>query len=655
MKRFFSLSLLTLTLLISTVGMAPVVHAQGVSCSTAGSDPDTCIPDGPDTAVGGEGVVNPQAAGAISEGEKAPAAKEGDPADAYGSVMQWILKLFAWLLGVAALTLNYAVYYTVVMMGSYVKDLSAIGVTWTILRDIGNIFLIFGFLAVGVTTILNVDWYGKGTKMLPMMFIAAVFLNFSLFFTEAIIDTGNLFATQFYTQIIGGGQIPPPSFSLTSVNQEGISNKIMNKLGLQTLYGDGTANTAIFKGANSWIVGFMGVILFIVTAFVFFTLAFVLIARFVILIFLIILAPVGFAGLAVPMLAKRAGEWWSKLFEQTITAPILMLMLYVALAVITDVKFLTGFGMQTITGGAATGFVDNYNLVGFGSFILSFIVAMGLLIVVVIQSKNLSAFGASWASKTAGALTFGATAWAGRTGIGWGANRAAKYLRSTRLGRVPLVGTGIVKGFDKVASGSFDVRGATLGGGLKAAGINAGDAQKGGYKADLKERIESRTKYAGELKGRELTDMEKARQAILQKEIADENKKLNEARMQFARTKDPMFQTQISVLEHNLAPLTKELDDLERVTDKGAQRKYAGNLELDYLGLSKDSFFNKYINLAANTEAAKKIRDEAKKSSDDKTMDAFKKALKKIGEEEKPEEKKEEKKEEEKKPEPPKA
>ena len=89
-------------------------------------------------------------------------------------------------------------------MGNYVNNLSAVGVTWRILRDLGNIIIIFGFLAIGITTILNVNWYGGKMKMLPMLLVSAVFLNFSLFITEAVIDTGNLFATQFYTQINGG-------------------------------------------------------------------------------------------------------------------------------------------------------------------------------------------------------------------------------------------------------------------------------------------------------------------------------------------------------------------------------------------------------------------------------------------------------------------
>ena len=72
--------------------------------------------------------------------------------------MQLIMNLFAWLLGVAAITLDNAVYYTVVTMGNYVNNLSAVGIVWQVLRDIGNIVLIFGFLAIGITTILNVNW-----------------------------------------------------------------------------------------------------------------------------------------------------------------------------------------------------------------------------------------------------------------------------------------------------------------------------------------------------------------------------------------------------------------------------------------------------------------------------------------------------------------
>jgi hypothetical protein len=551
-----------------------------------------------------------------------PTSYQADKTDAaYNTIMAKVMSLFAWLVGVAAITLDNSVYYTVVKMGSYVNQLDAVGVTWRILRDIGNIMLIFGFLAAGIATILNIEMYGWGKKMLPMLLVGAVFINFSLFITEAIIDTGNLFATQFYTQINGGpAGVKDFDKGAITVSNEGISNKIMGQLGLQTIYGNGKARTEIFDRGNPWIIGFMAIILFIVTAFVMFSLAFILIARFVILLFLIILAPVGFAGLAVPKLAKRAGQWWDALFEQTITAPVLLLLLYIALAVITDAKFLAGFNSSSNPDWV--GFASN-NLTGFASVFLSFLVAMGLLLAVVIASKKMSAFGAGWASSAAGKLTFGATAWAGRTTVGWGASRAAKALRGTALARVPLIGTGAVRGLERVATGSFDVRGVAMGGGLKGIGVEAGTAQKGGYRADLKGRIESRTKYASELTGEKLTDQETADVAVIENRIAEMRKS------QKGKTA-----TQVMEINEQIKVQEKEIEKLEENTDKGAKRKYASNLQLGYLGLDEKAFFNKYINFAANTEAAKKIKEDAKKSKDDKELDMLRKALKKAGGEE---------------------
>ena len=664
MRKFLPTSFIALALVVSASSFAPVAHAQFCDSAQICTYSTQAAADAASASYAAAGELTPaqQAASAAATPAASsvydPAAAKtktdyGDTDSAYNGIMIKIMSLFAWLVGVAAVVLDYAVYYTVVTMGNYVNHLSAIGVTWRVLRDIGNIMLIFGFLAVGITTILNVEWYGGGKKMLPMMLVAAVFLNFSLFISEAIVDTGNLFATQFFTQI-NGGDLPTAGASglltnasgatLTTAN-EGISSKIMSQLGLQGIYGsamDPAKAKFLFTGANQWFVGFMGIILFIVTAFVMFSLAFVLIARFVALVFLLVVAPVGFAGLAVPGFAKRASQWWTTLFEQTITAPILLLMLYIALAVITDAQFLTGSGVSTNTGSTASndaasmwvGFVQNANLPGFASMMLSFLLAMGLLLAVIVYAKRWSAFGGDWASKMGAKLSFGATAWAGRTTVGWGANRAAKYLRSTRVGRIPLAGTGLVRGLEGVAGGSFDVRGT---GALKSipfgSNIEAGTAQKGGYKADLKARIESRTKYAGELKGRDFADLDtsdKFKLAGLERTLEDKKKELKNARNEddYKRISD-----EIKAAETEIDSFHKE-----KGTDRGNKLKYASNLELGYLkkvGVSDEALkVLNMINLAANTDAAKKIKEDAKKSKDDKELDTLRKALKKAGGEE---------------------
>ncbi|HUY05460.1 MAG TPA: hypothetical protein VMV62_01945 [Candidatus Paceibacterota bacterium] len=501
MRRTLVSIFATLTLILGATGAAPAAHAQTPPTQNqinAANELGTPAQQ----AATGQGTAAQQAAAALTTQQAQALAQktaantptpphlEDAPAQ-FGTVMTWIMSLFAWLVGVAAMTLDYAVYYTVVTMGSYVHKLNAVGVAWRILRDIGNIALIFGFLAVGITTILNVDWYGGGKKMLPMMLLAAVFLNFSLFFSEAIIDVGNLFATQFYTQI-NGGKTPTSDF-LSTVNpsNEGISNKIMAQLGLQTIYNP-NANPAALAGGHTWIVGFMGIILFIITAFVMFSLAFILIARFVTLIFIIILAPVGFAGLAVPMLAKRARQWWDTLFAQTITAPILLLLLYVSLAVITDAQFLSGFNAT----GSWLDYINNYNLAGFGGMMLSFLVAIGLLLITATQAKRLSAFGASVATQTAGKLTLGATAWAGTKAIGLPSHYVAQRIRTsgiagTRTGRV------LASTFDRGAKASFDIRGSKAAAGLESVGLGlgAGKAAEGGYRGQRDRTIKEHEEY----------------------------------------------------------------------------------------------------------------------------------------------------------------
>jgi hypothetical protein len=379
-------------------------------CSLIRNSPNynKCVPNSQMVAdqATSQSSVNATTGGEGKPNTETPAQKEEA---AYNSIMVKIMGLFAWLLGVSAVTLDYAVYYTVVKMGEYVKSLSAIGVAWRILRDLGNIALIFGFLAIGINTILGTEAYGWGQKLLPRLLMAAVALNFSLFFTEAIIDTGNLFATQFYTQIKGGGPLQLSSGSMSKIDMiqnEGISNKLMGKLGLQNIYGKAVNNNVVLTGTNPFFIGFMGILLFITAAFVMFSLAFILIARFVALIFIIILAPIGVVGFAVPKLSGIAGKWRDQLISQTLTAPVLMLMLYIALAVITDAQFLAGYGSGGTPEwtGIFTGSID-----GFASVLLSFLVAMGLLLAVTAYAKQLGAVGAAMATKTAGRVVGGFT------------------------------------------------------------------------------------------------------------------------------------------------------------------------------------------------------------------------------------------------------
>src|SRR3989344_6958018 len=211
----------------------------------------------------------------------------------YGWFFYQILTLFAWVTGLAGIVLNAAAYYTVVNMGNFVNGLSAITAAWTVLRDVGNIVLIFGFVAIGIATILDVESY-SAKKMLVKLLIVAVTLNFSMFVTRAIIDVGNVVATQFYKEL-NGGTLTEPTLA---IGDEGISNAIMGARKLTSVYNGGKGSDVSQNlKENRWTVFVLGMFLFAIATFVLFSIAFMLIGRFVILVFLMIISPLGFVGL----------------------------------------------------------------------------------------------------------------------------------------------------------------------------------------------------------------------------------------------------------------------------------------------------------------------------------------------------------------------
>jgi hypothetical protein len=599
-------------------------------------------------------VTNPPS----TASQNTPVNNSNTSSDWLDQLMGKIMSLFAWLLGIAAITLDNAMYYTVVHMGSYINGLSAVGVAWRILRDVGNIVLVFGFIALGITVILDVGWYGGASKMLPVLLIAAVFLNFSLFIAEAVIDTGNLFATEFYTQINGGVPATPQDYTGKAISDEGISTAVMNQLGLQSIYGGAVGasdgNNAILQSGHPFLIGFMAILLFMIAAFVFFSLAFVLIARFVFLLFLIIIAPIGFAGLAVPKLEGTANWWWGELFGQTITAPAMLLMLYVALAVITDSSFLTGFTSSGATNTAASDaaqtawtswLVNNTgtNLGGLASAILSFIVAMGLLMAVTMLSKKMGAWGGATATKWGSALSFGLTAravgatsgtlgLAGRSSLGRASNAAAARWRNSAWGRSPLVGRWVGSALDAGAKSSYDARGTKLiQGAGKAAGVNIGTAQKGGYAATEKAAVEKKVTYGKSLGLTAAeTDEKKALEAKLKVAADDRDAKLYALG---PATGTPADKRARKTINESYEAIEKDIKRTGKNPDgtikKGldfysgvAQREYADRLEKP-LPLGLQYPYMGTVGPRADKKAAKKIRDEANKGQAAKLKDAL--------------------------------
>src|SRR6185295_16687965 len=104
---------------------------------------------------------------------------------------------------------NFVVDQLVVNMGHFITSESSSGIqtAWKIVRDLTNIGIIGGLIATAISTILQIEKY-NANKLLARLIIAALLVNFSYFFTGAIIDSSNYLATQFYTNLICGNTDP---------------------------------------------------------------------------------------------------------------------------------------------------------------------------------------------------------------------------------------------------------------------------------------------------------------------------------------------------------------------------------------------------------------------------------------------------------------
>ncbi|MFZ1988073.1 MAG: hypothetical protein WAV21_03535 [Minisyncoccia bacterium] len=315
-------------------------------------------------------------------------------------VMYNIMSLFAWLMGAAAMVFSASVYWTVVQLSVFISGLTAISSSWSVLRDLANILLLFGFIAIGVMTILDSHEYGA-KRLLPKLLIAAVMLNFSLFITKAIVDVGNVFAIQFYKPL-NGGNISEPTFNPST---EPISSAFMEATGLTKIYEATSANQNIgIEPLKIMFVAFMGIILFVIGAFVFLALAFVFIARIVTLIFLMIVSPVGFVAGVIPGLSDQGSKWWKALINNALLGPIVMLCLLISINVITKGLSKTLLGSDAGGGGwlgwltdPNTGVNGASGLASWSNLMLVFITSAGFMMASIIVAKQLSTIGAGFA------------------------------------------------------------------------------------------------------------------------------------------------------------------------------------------------------------------------------------------------------------------
>src|SRR3989338_8917985 len=345
------------------------------------------------------------------------------------SMANLLLSLVSWLVWIAGAIFNYSVETTLNMNG-LLANIPVVDIGWRIIRDIANIVFIFIALWSGISITLGLN-AEKAWGLLAHMVLVALFINFSLFITKAIVDGTNIVALHFYNLMKD-----PAS---TTNADAGISGAFMNGLKLQTLFDSkelgqgGKTDTAAAilkadlntaKHVSEWnivLVGVFGSIFLVVTAFVFFAAAILFIIRAITLIMLMILSPLAFVAWILSGASGLASKWWSTLWSQAFFAPLYMALAYVVVATINSPAF--GANLNNLSFAAA--FTSTSGGVH-TSLIFNFLLLIGLMIGCLIVAQSLGAKGGGMVMKMGGQLKsmgMGAT-------VGVGASMALKGIGS---------------------------------------------------------------------------------------------------------------------------------------------------------------------------------------------------------------------------------
>lgn len=334
-----------------------------------------------------------------------------------------ILGISTFLLGMAGVFFNLVVVKTVFGFATLIGNAPGLLVAWGVLRDLGNMLLLFGFIFIGLATILDLQTY-SAKKALPRLLIFAILMNFSLFAAEAVIDVSNVLSSTLYAQANtdpclgesegtiavsgsgGGFDGATDELKESCLLNYGLAGAIMEASGLSTMFQ--LPDDASFSSVAVYI----GLSLFAtIGAVVFFAGGIMLVVRALILTILMITAPIGFAAMALPPLKKFGDEWWSKLIHQAFFAPILILLILVSIKV-----------SESFAGGNENGLAGaltqpNSSAMG---VILVFSLVIGLLISSLMAAKKFGAMGADFAISSSKKFVNAPFSFAGRNTIGRG-------------------------------------------------------------------------------------------------------------------------------------------------------------------------------------------------------------------------------------------
>lgn len=218
-----------------------------------------------------------------------------------------------------------------------------IGKGWSIIRDIANVSFIFILLYIAIRHILQMG-SSNTKKLLVSLIIAALLINFSMFFSKIVIDAGNVLARVFYNNI----EIvnPPPDQQGDNSKGKAITVALAEHISPQKIL-----SAPIFDAGNITAQGVprgkmpngYAFFILVIAAFINITVSLVFLSTFLLfaartigLWFMMIFSPIAFASIAIPGAGSFLGQfgwngWKDNILKLSFMAPIFMFFLFLAI------------------------------------------------------------------------------------------------------------------------------------------------------------------------------------------------------------------------------------------------------------------------------------------------------------------------------------
>jgi len=236
-------------------------------------------------------------------------------------LLLFILSALSSLLTIVANIFDKVIYFSLYQVNTYIPITESVKEVWGMIRDTLNIFFIFILIWISIKTILGLSG-GETKKLLAMVVVSALFINFSLFITRAVIDAGNLVADGIYKSVIAENATPPNT-NTGLVATSYLSGALIKNLGLSSQYTPAKGGT---RGPEM-LLSVVKIITASIALWAFLQATLLFVVRLVSFFILMALSPIGFIGKSIPYMKTHADKWWSTLINQAMVAPVFLFMI----------------------------------------------------------------------------------------------------------------------------------------------------------------------------------------------------------------------------------------------------------------------------------------------------------------------------------------